>query len=317
MAINEDKTKLLYKIAKAYYDDNLTYQQIGKRFGFSRMKVSRLLEQAKDEKIVQIIITSPQTANAELERKLEAQYNLDEAVIVTPPSYQSAVVTQALGPAGASYLLRSLQGQEIIGLSWGTALLAIVDALPFNHWPNLKVVPTTGGLGHLESETYGADLVRRMAQAFGARSHVIPAPGVVKSKLVHDDLMANPQISEALTIAARADICLVGIGRPIVGSVVLESGILTVNELEQLQTLGAVGDIVLRFFDADGRAVEHEINDRIIGLNLDHIRQIPRVIGIAGGAHKFEVIRGALRGKLVNVLITDDKTAVRLLEEAG
>jgi DNA-binding transcriptional regulator LsrR (DeoR family) len=95
----------------------------------------------------------------------------------------------------------------------------------------------------------------------------------------------------------------------------MQAGILTDEEFSQLQAQGAVGDIALRFFDASGEAVQHEICDRIIGLDLDQIKSVPRVIGAAGGEAKFEVIRAALRGKLINVLVTDDRTAVRLLEE--
>jgi len=111
----------------------------------------------------------------------------------------------------------------------------------------------------------------------------------------------------------------VGIGRPTVNSVVMQANILTEAEFAALQALGAVGDprvavgdIGLRFFDADGRAIPHAINDRIIGLTLEQIRAIPRVIGVAGGPEKFEVIRAALRGQLINVLVTDEDNARQL-----
>jgi DNA-binding transcriptional regulator LsrR (DeoR family) len=136
--------------------------------------------------------------------------------------------------------------------------------------------------------------------------------------MVRDALLADPQISETLALGARADIALVGIGAiTIPDSVVRQANILTQVEFEQLQAQGAVGDIALRFFDADGQAVDHEMNDRIIGLDLDQIKSIPRVIGVAGGTEKFEVIRAALRGQLINVLITDDRTAARLLEDTN
>lgn len=316
MPVDADRLKLLYKISKAYYEDKLTYEQIGKRFGFSRMKVSRLLEQARDERIVQIIITPPKNLNAELERKMEAKFGLDEAVIVSPSGYdEPQVVAEALGPATADYLLRYLQGNEVIGLAWGYTLLSVVDAIPATKKPGIRVVSTTGGLGRLEDETYGADLVRRMAQAFGGKPFTIPAPGIIRSREVYSALMGAPQVAEALALAEEADVALVGIGAPTPGSVVRRTGILTDQELEQLKECGAVGDIVLRYLDANGRPIEHEINDRIIGLHLHHVKEIPRVIAAAGGTEKFEVIRAVLRGKYIDVLITDDRTAARLLED--
>ncbi len=315
MTLTTGRKKLLYKIAKAYYEDNLTQGQIGKRFGLSRIKVSRLLQQARDEKIVQITIISPQESNAELERKLEARYGLDEAVIVSPSNYDKAVIVRELGPAAADCLLRYLQGHEVLGLSWGTTLLAVVDALPPKNWPEMKVVQILGGFGRPDAEVHGTDLARRIAQSFGAKPWLLASPGIVSSPMVCDALLADSQISHTLALAARADVALVGIGRPTPGSVVLQAGILTAEELEQLEVCGAVGDIALRFFDAHGQAVEHEINRRILGLELDKIKSAPRVIGVAGGAEKFEVVRAALRGKLITVLVTDDRTATRLLSE--
>lgn len=312
--VNEDRLRLLYKVARAYYVDNLTYEQIGQRLGFSRTKVARLLKQAQDEKIVQIIITPPQNLNTELEQRLEAAYGLDEVVIVTPASYEQEAVLQALGPAIAECLVRCLKGSEVLDLTWGTAVLAAVDALPIQNWPDLTVVQMLGGLGKPEADVHGADLTRRTAQAFRARPRLLSSPGIVNSKLVRDALLADAQIADTLALAEQAAVALVGIGKPTPGSVVLRSGILTETELKELEARGAVGDIALRFFDANGKTIEHEINSRIIGLDLDQIKKIPRVIGAAGGEEKFEAVRGALRGKLIDVLITDEKTAVRLLE---
>jgi DNA-binding transcriptional regulator LsrR (DeoR family) len=179
----------------------------------------------------------------------------------------------------------------------------------------MKVVQVLGGLGRPESETYGADLVHRMASAFGARPRVVPSPGIVTSKIVREALLTDPQIVGTLALAARAHVALVGIGRPTPGSVVMQSGILSEAELSDLLSKGAVGDIALRFFDKDGRPIQHEICERIIGLDLGQIQNIPRVIGVAGGAEKFEVIRAALRGRLIDVLVTDDRTASRLLAD--
>jgi DNA-binding transcriptional regulator LsrR (DeoR family) len=316
MAADRDRKKLLYKIAKAYYEDGLTQEQIGKRLGLSRIKVSRLLQRAREDRIVQITVIPPQASNADLERRLEARYGLDEAIVISPSSQDTPTIVRELGPAAADCLLRCLQGNEVLGLTWGTTILSVVDALPAQNWPGMKVVQMLGGLGQPDAEVYGADLARRTAEALGAKLRLVPAPGIVSSKMVCDALLADPQISSTLELGASADVALVGIGRPTQGSVVLRSGILSEGELGLLHEQGAVGDIALRFFDADGCPVDHEINDRIIGLDLDQIRNISRVIGVAGGTEKQAVIRGALRGKLIDVLVTDEKSANWLLGDA-
>jgi DNA-binding transcriptional regulator LsrR (DeoR family) len=307
-------TTLLYKIAKAYYEDGLTQDQIGKRFGLSRIKVSRLLQQARQSRVVQITITPPMDSFGDLERELEAAYGLDEVVVVDTTGSAQGEVALRLGVAAANYVARCLADQKILDLSWGTTLLAVIEALAPQNLPDLRVVQMLGGLGRLESETYGADLTMRMAQTLGAKMRLLPSPGIVSSRLVRDALLEDVNIAETLALAARADLALVGIGAPMPGSVVMQAGILTEHDLWELKTMGAVGDIALRFFDANGQAVEHPINDRIIGLDLNQIRQIPRVIGVAGGAGKCDVVAGAVRGRLVDVLITDELTA-RLLQE--
>jgi len=307
--------KFLFKIAKAYYEDDLTQEQIGKRFGLSRVKVSRLLQRAREERIVQITVIPPQASNADLECRLAGRYGLDEATVISPSGNDTVTIVRELGPAAAACLLRRLQGDEVLGLTWGTTLLSVIASLPAQCWPEMTVVQMLGGLGQPEADVYGADLARRAAEALGARLRWVPAPGIVASKVVRDALLTDAQISGTLELGTGADVALVGIGRPTPGSVVIESGILTAGELDSLQSRGAVGDIALRFFDAEGHSVEHEIDDRIIGLDLDQIRSIPRVIGVAGGAEKYEVIRAALRGNLIDVLVTDEENARRLLAE--
>jgi DNA-binding transcriptional regulator LsrR (DeoR family) len=306
---------LLYKIATAYYEDGLTQDQIGKRFGLSRIKVSRLLQQARQSRVVQITILPPTGSYGDRERELEQFYGLDEVVIAGPGGNQSDSLAE-LGAAGAGYLARCLNEQRVVAISWGTTLLALIEALSPQNLPDLRVVQMLGGLGRVESETYGADLTLRLAQLLGARARLIPAPGIVGTQMVRDALLQDANIAETLALATKADLAIVGIGVPDRGTILHQSQILTDQEIDQLRARGAVGDIALRFFDRNGQEVAHGINERIIGLDLTQLKRIPRVVGIAGGTGKYEVIRGAVRGHLIDVLITDDLVAEQLLQEA-
>ncbi|HSV99585.1 MAG TPA: sugar-binding transcriptional regulator [Sedimentisphaerales bacterium] len=307
--------RLLYKIARAYYDDSLTQQQIADRFGLSRVKVSRLLRQAREDKVVQITIASPQGSNADLERHLEEKYELKEALVVTCPARGSGAVITELGRVAAACLTRCLQGHEVLALSWGTAVLSTVNALASMDLPEIRVVQFLGGLGELEAETHGAELARRMAQTLGAKPRLIHAPGIVKDRIIRDALATDPQVADTLELAARADVAIVGIGALEPGSTLLSNGnTLTAEEVADLKAYGVTGDIALQFFDADGHKVDHPINDRIVGTHLDKIKRIERVIAVAGGVEKRFAIRAALRGRLISVLVTDDHTAKRLLE---
>ena len=307
--------RLLVKIARAYYRDGLTQKEIGERLGLSRIKVSRLLREARERHVVEIRIISSEDAVIDQERALEARYDLDEVLIAEPLSRDPQDVRAALGETAAQCLVRGLCGDEVVSLTWGSTLLAVVDALMTQDWPKMRFVQALGGLGRPDADVYGVDLVHRAAQVFGAKARILPAPGIVASHEVRDALLCDPQVADTLALAAQADIALVGIGRPSPDSVVMQSQILTADEADELRAMGAVGDIGLRFFDAKGEPVLHELDERIIGLTLDETKALRRVIGVAGGEQKVEVIRAALRGGLINVLVTDDRTAQMLLAE--
>ena len=319
MAISGDEHRLLYRIAQAHYEDGLTQQQIAERFGVSRPKVSRLLQRAKRERVVTITLVPPAGCFPDLERGLEQRYGLDEAIVVsvTDPSDLTAVKRE-LGPAAADWLVRSIHGDEVVALAWGLSILSMAEALPTRRFPGVTVVQLLGGLGPVDDLEHSAELTRRVAQRLGARLRLLPAPGIVSSREAAQALRADRRIAETLALAARADIAVVGIGILSPDTVLLREGVIvTQRDLDVLRQAGVVGDVILRYLDANGTPLDLEINERIVGLTLQQLRQVPRVMGIAGGEAKHAVVRAALRGGLLDVLVTDHVTAQSLLDEAG
>jgi DNA-binding transcriptional regulator LsrR (DeoR family) len=177
------------------------------------------------------------------------------------------------------------------------------------------VIQCLGGLSEPDPSVNGAELVRRMAQAFNAKPQLLYAPGLVNSPEVRDALLKDPQIAKTLQLAAQVSVAIVGVGALISSSITVRNNILLESDIEQLKKAGAVGDINLRFFNSLGEAVDSPLNKRIIGLELAQIKKIPTVIAVSGGEEKYPAIRAAILGKLINVLITDNQTLVRLLDE--
>jgi DNA-binding transcriptional regulator LsrR (DeoR family) len=315
MAISGEQHRLLYRIAQAYYVDGLTQKQIANRFGLSRPKVSRLLQRGRDNGIINITLLPPPNGMASLERDLERRFDLQEAVVVpVSDATHHPTVVKELGPAAAECLIRCISGNEVIATAWGTSILAMANALPYRSWPGVTVVQLLGGLGPADTVEHSAELTQDLARRLGAKLRLMPAPGIVASREMAEALKSDGQISAVLKLAAEADIALVGLGAPTPYSIVLRTGtILSKEDLERLQELGAVGDIALRYMERDGNPINLEINERIIGLTLEQIREIPRVIGIAGGTTKHEIIRAALHGNIIDVLVTDQSTAEKLL----
>jgi len=313
--VNSENHRLMYKIAKAYYDDQLTQQEIGERFGLSRVKINRLLSNARQQKIVQIQVVAREGGEAELEREIEERCKLKEVILV-PSAESHESLLRNLGEGAAAYLKRIIRGRDVIAISWGTSLLSMVEALSPLNSTEIRVVQMLGGLGDPDADVHGADIVYRLAQSLQAKPRTLASPGVVASAEVRTALAADVQVSDTLSLAGQADVAFVGIGTLDRHSVVVGAGtILSSADITRLQVKNAVGDVALRFFDMAGEPIDDELNARIVGLTLDQLHQIPRVVAVAGGPDKYNAICGALRGGHVNVLVTDRMTAERLRKE--
>jgi DNA-binding transcriptional regulator LsrR (DeoR family) len=317
---SNDTNRLVSKVARLYYEQDLTQGEIAGCLNLSRQKVQRLLKQARKEGVVQVIIRPVKGTFPELERALEARFGLQEAVVIESTNAQDQeVVSREVGAAAADYLERIITPGQSLVISWGGTLLGMVNALVARpvrkDLTGIAVIQGLGGLGDPNKEVHAADLTRRLAQVFNGRAILLPAPGVAGSKESREAFYADAHVRQALDQARRAGLAVMGIGAPRPDSILVREGeIVQWPELQALSRQGAVGDINLRFFDEQGVPVASDLDDRVIGLTLDEIRNIGFVIGIAGGATKFKAIHGALVGKLIDVLVTDRHTAQAILE---
>jgi DNA-binding transcriptional regulator LsrR (DeoR family) len=313
---NKIDLRLLTKIGKLYYEDGLNQEEIVARLHTSRSTISRLLQQAKDEGIVKIAIVPPVGTFADLETKIEQKYQIEEAIVFdihAPDSPQ--MIARELGAAAANYLFRVINQNDVIGVSWGYTIRGMVAALDPRDFPDVRIVQMTGGIGKPESESYATELCIKMARTLSCKLALLPAPGVVQSKEIREVYLMDEHVRMAMSLLPSITLAFIGIGS--LNSYTIstrDETILTKDDLNAVIAKGAVGDIALRFIDENGQPVLSEINERIIGIDLDHLRQIPRLVGVAGGANKIMPIHAALSGKLVNVLITDLATAEALVK---
>ena len=315
-----DQDRLLVKAARLYYEQGLTQVQISKRLRLSRQKVQRLLQTARNQGIVQISIRPIMGIIPELETSLEQRFGLQEAVIVETTTYEDQeTVAREVGAGAAEYILRVMQPGDSVVISWGGTLRGMVNSLSAsalrNQFDGLKVIQGLGGLGNPNNETHAADLTRRLARILDGQGILMPAPGIAGNRSAREAFYSDPYVIQALEQAAQADFAIMGIGAPRSDSILIQEGnIVTWPELAALADLGAVGDINLRYFDSLGQHVASDLDDRVIGLTLNDIKQIKHVVGIAGGSAKLKAIEATLEGKLVDVLVTDHIMAQNLLE---
>ena len=311
-----DKQRLMIKAAKLYYEKGLTQEVISQKLRLSRPRVSRMLQEALDSGIVQITVSPGLCSFTEIEARLEERFGLSEAVVVEvsdPDSRQA--ISRELGPIAADVFTRLVQDCDVIGLSWGTCLASMVEHLQPQKKSSAVVVQMTGGLGAPDTDTHATDIASRTAMALGATLRLLPAPGIVHSQETAQLLRSERYIAQALETAEKTNIAFLGIGSTSRNSPPIHDGsIITWEEAEELGRMGAVGELNLRFYDINGDPVKSELDERVIGVQLNTIRSIDHVVAVAAGGEKVKAILGALRGRLIDTLITDTATATKLLE---
>jgi DNA-binding transcriptional regulator LsrR (DeoR family) len=277
-----------------------------------------MLKEATELGIIRTVVVPPAGVYSDIEEKLRDHYGLSDVVVAEVPDESELSLLTALGSAGATYLEATLTGSDQVGISsWSSTLLATVDAMqPRTTRTAIEVVQMIGGVGEPSVQVQATHLAERLAQVTGAQTRFLPAPGIVSSQAVRDGLLADPFIGGVVRTWRGLTVALVGIGS-LQPSPLLKSSGNAISDTDQdaLRALGAVGDVCLRFFDADGALVEAPLHRRVVGISSGTLSAIPRVIGIAGGERKLAAIRAAARGKWVDVLITDLQTARHLLDK--
>ncbi|MDX2023726.1 MAG: sugar-binding transcriptional regulator [Deltaproteobacteria bacterium] len=307
--------RLLAKAARLYYEKGLSQAEIGAIMDLSQATVSRLLKRALDEKIVRITVSIPGGTCPEIEDQLERRYNMREVIVVDAVG-DEADTLKDLGAAAAFYVETTLKPGTVVGISsWSSTLLAMVDAMhPPLRGGGTKVVQILGGVGSPTAEVHATRLTQRLAQLLGGQAVLLPAPGVVASPETRRVLLKDPYIADSLQALEQVEVALVGIGDLEPSKLLAASGnAFSAKELESLQKLGAVGDICLRFFDKEGKAVPSKLDERVIGMSLAQLAKVQRTVGVAAGKRKVPAIAAALRARLVSVLVTDKTTALAIL----
>ena len=314
-----DELRLMAKVAHMYYTQGMRQTGICEQLDIHQSTVSRLLKRAEREGIVRTTVSLPSGTHTEIEEALQSRYSLHEAIVVDCMD-DDEQIARDLGAAAAFYLETRLEPSDLVGISaWSAALLAMVNAMrPSQRFRNTRVIQILGGVGSPNAEVHATQVTRRLADLIGGEAILLAAPGVVGSKSARDVLMKDRFVLEALNLFPKVTLALVGIGATEPSRALASSGnVFSPQEIKLLAAKGAVGDICLRFFDAAGREVTTELNDRVISMELAQLRAVRRVVGVAGGRRKLGAIRGALAGKLVKVLITDLACAEQLLSESA
>ena len=302
--MDEKTYTLATKAAWFYYMENYTQHQIAEAMGLSRAKVIRLLEDAKTDGIIQFNFRKDDSTRVSLEKNLIAAYGLNDAFVVPTPLNEAAL-THTISRAAALYVSDHLRPGGYLNIGYGDTVSSMLGYLAKEHEDPINVVSMTGGVSYY--------LPSVSSTAYAMHLFLIPSPLIVSSSEVRDALLGEKSIQEIYAMTEHADMSVVGIGAAVEGATVLRNGIIRESELAILKMQGSVGDVLNHFYDSEGNPITTEIENRTISTDIEKLRTMKNVVGVAGGSEKVAAIKAVLRGGYLNVLVTDSKTAEGLL----
>ena len=295
---------LMIKIAWYYYFENMTQQSVADTLGISRMRVIKLLEKARQTGIIQFRLRKDGENRMKLERGLMEEYGLKDAFIV-PSSLSKSQVNTGIAEAASMYITERLTENSFINMGYGDTPSRILNNLATMAERPITCVSLTGGVSYYLPDT--------RSNVFNAKLHLIPTPLLASSKEMASAMRQEGSVTEVSRMISLAQLTVVGIGAMHESATIFKSGILNRNDFLYLQMQGAVGDLLSHFIDRDGKLIETPLEERLISTSLNKLKALQNVIGVAAGDVKVNAIRAALRGGYLDVLITDDNTAEKLL----
>lgn len=318
-AVSADQLRAMSLAARLYYVQELRQRDIANRLGISQARVSRLLRQAQDHGIIRTVLTIPEGLHPDLEEQIERSYNVTEVHVVEVPA-PDETVPYALGWAAARFFSGGTLMGPVLGFtSLSTTLQemasALDDALPRSGVQ--YVVEMLGDLGPPASQHAATRSTQRLARVLGAQPVFLRTPGVVATPALREAAMQNGHVQRALGLLDQLDVAFVGVGPPELHSFLHTGGdFFTAEQLDQVTTLGATGQLNQRHIDAGGNPVRTPIDDLVVGVTLAQLKRARRRAVVAGGQSKHGAIRAALRGGWVDMLMTDLRTARHLMATA-
>ena len=314
-----DDVRLIFKCCSLYYQDGVGQKEICQILGISRPTVSRMLSAGKEMGIVKIEIHNPDNLlYGQLERELEKKFGLQEVIIVPSsalPDNKSSINAE-LGRAALKFLARIVRDGDFIGVSMGSALQSVARADFFiENSVSCTFVPVIGGVGESRPDIHSNYLAQEFADRFGGKCVQLFSPALFSKRSLLEEFIEERTILKVVNLFRKLDVLIMGIGVPHSEySTVLQAGYVDHQTLEEFSARGAVGDIILRYFDIDGNAEPfEEFNNRVGGIKLSALKKIPCRVGIASGKHKVQALTGAINGGYLTVLITDIDCAEGLL----
>ncbi len=307
--------QLLAQIGSMYYEQEKSQNDIADELGLSRVKVYRLLKEARENNIVKIVIGWPIERDNAVEKQLCDVFNLKKALVLSSKNTDETVILSRLGQMTANFLETILEDGMTLAVCLGRSTYEVINAVKPTSQVHVNVAQAMGSIPFALQDIDSAALARQLAQKLGGQVLYLTSPLMANSPEEAAVLRRQKSIELTLNASRKADILLLGIGNlDPNNSRYVQADMISADQIKIMKKDGTVGDIGGLFFCLDGSFHQCHINQSIIGLTMEEMKQIPNTIAVAMGLKKTRAILGALKTGVIKILSTDIETATAVLK---
>jgi DNA-binding transcriptional regulator LsrR (DeoR family) len=304
-----DNKRMIIRVCKLYYEQNMSQKEISFQLGISRPQISRILAHAKDQNIVSVKINNPFAEESEIEKRLVEQYKLRDALVVNTNGLRGQQALDELGKQVSEQLETYISDHDLVGVMSGKTISAVVKAIDSFNRKGVEFIPLIGGIGSSGADWHANVIAQNFADKVRGKYYLLNSPVIVNNLESKALLMREPHIGDIIEKSKSSDVAIVGIGQVDMISTTVQSGALSIDDVNRLKTAKAVASICTSYVDVDGKIIENEITERSLGLTLEELRECKQVIAIAIGNSKIEAIKAVLLSGYIDVFITNIDTA--------
>ena len=309
-----EREDMLAEIANQYYYLGKNQSEIAKEFGTNRFRIAKLLQDARDEHIVEIRIRSSRATATTIEEELRERFSLQKALVVDTQYLPYIEALSQIGDVGAKYLDQIIQDESVLGVTWGKTIYSVTSQLQPSQKRKASVLQLAGGFRVPNPTIDSRSLVPAVASVYNGSYYYMDAPLYVKDPVLKDALFAEPSISGLLTVAQKLDIVLTGIGG--ISSLPLSNPAFApyLTPADKAAEKDCFGSLYGYVLNANGDIADIPLNEKVVSVPVEQIRSAAHRLLVVYGRHKAQITALALKKKWINEILTDADTARRILE---
>lgn len=309
-SVQSETDRLRARAIWLYHVEGCTQNDIAVQLGINRVMVVRLLADAKRRNEVRLTISAPLAELVQREREMEQRFAIAR-VIIAPFDDPEADPVKVIAAAAGSFISSQMKSGMRVGVGWGRTLYNTLPFIAGETLEDFRVVSLLGGIAAARRFN-PAEFAWQFAELFQGEGFLIPAPAVVDSPETKHALLERCGLSAIFEMADKLDMALLSCGGISNLTTSYRTGYLSEADRRSLIEAGAIGDVLYNFIDKNGDLVDHEVNNRVISVNLARLRRTPERVLISGGKEKLVAMRAAIRTVAPTTLITDEQTALAL-----